>query len=507
MTDPLSATVSVHGLTKRYGTSTVLDHVSLAVATGEIRALLGGNGAGKSTLIKILSGVVRADAGWVGVGGVPTVVASPRDASAAGIATLHQELAIVPGLSVAENVLLGRPTPHRLGCVRWGTVNARARELFALLGQDIDVRQDAARLSPVAKTMTAIARALSLDARLLILDEPTASLTDQETSQLFTAVRNLAASGVGVLYVSHRLDEIVSLCGTFSVLRNGQLVADGAVAQTSPDALITAMAGRSFDALFPPRASVPAGAPRLVARGLVGKVVRDADLDLATGEIVGIAGLAGSGRSELLRLVAGAQRKHRGSITVDGRPLTRGSLPEAQAAGVALVPQERRSDGLVPDTIERNVNLTRLRALSWGGAAVARRRSSAHARENADRLDVVRQSLRQQVLTLSGGNQQKILLAKFLALDPSVLLLDEPTRGVDVGTKAEIYSLLRSLAETGTAVCVVSSELSELIGLCDRIVVLQDGAKVADLSAAGLTEEGLLNACYGRVPVVIERCS
>ena len=233
----------------------------------------------------------------------------------------------------------------------------------------------------------------------------------------------------------------------------------------------------------------------------------DADLDLATGEIVGIAGLAGSGRSELLRLVAGAQRKHRGSITVDGRPLTRGSLPEAQAAGVALVPQERRSDGLVPDTIERNVNLTRLRALSWGGAAVARRRSSAHARENADRLDVVRQSLRQQVLTLSGGNQQKILLAKFLALDPSVLLLDEPTRGVDVGTKAEIYSLLRSLAETGTAVCVVSSELSELIGLCDRIVVLQDGAKVADLSAAGLTEEGLLNACYGRVPVVIERCS
>lgn len=494
-------TLRIEGLTKRFGGVTVLSDVDLEVRTGEVRALLGENGAGKSTLIRILSGALAADGGRVLLDGVEAHLGDPRQAMRLGVATVHQELSVVPGLTVAENVLLGHAPPQVLGKIRWKPVNERARALLASLGQDLDVRADVESLSAVGKTMVALARALSHEARVLVLDEPTASLTDAETSQLFAAVRRLTAHGVAVLYVSHRLDEVAALCDTYTVLRNGVKVAEGAMAAADVTGLITSMAGRPVDTIFPERATVAADAPAVLhAEALHGRKLRDVSFDVRAGEVVGIAGLAGSGRSEVVRLLAGAQPARRSRMRLHGRPHAPRSVAEAQRAGVALVPQERRAEGLVPDTVERNANLTTLRRHTRGGFVVAGARSRHHAHGLAELLRVRRHSMDQQVLTLSGGNQQKVVLAKYLALGPSVLLLDEPTRGVDVGTKSEIYHLVRQRAAEGAGVVVVSSELPELLGLCDRIVVLHEGRSMGVVDAATTTEDELLQRCYGRTP-------
>ncbi len=485
------------GLTKSYGGVTVLDRVDLALRRGEVRALLGENGAGKSTLIKILSGVVTPDAAEIEIDGEPVAIGSPRDALVAGVATLHQELSIVPGLSVAENVLLGQPMPTVLGKVRWRTLEARARRLFEDLGADVDVTADVASLSPVGRTLTALARALSHDSRILILDEPTAALTDSEVTLLFDAIRRMRDAGVAVLYVSHRLEEVMDICDTFTVLRNGVLVAEGDVADATVDGLVTSMAGRPIEAIFPPRISSP-GDVVLEVRGLTGPRIRDVDLEVRRGEVVGIAGLAGSGRSEILRVLAGAQPRHGGEVLLDGRRLDSTSVRGAHRRGVALVPQERRSDGLVPASIERNANITTVRRHAHGATVMSRRRSRRHATGLADRLDLRYRDLGQEILTLSGGNQQKVVLAKFLALHPELLLLDEPTRGVDVATKSQIYHLIEDRAAAGGSVLMVSSELPELLGLAHRIVVMHEGRVVETFDAATTDEHDLLLACYGR---------
>ncbi len=484
-------------LTKSYGGVTVLDHVDIALAPGEVRALLGENGAGKSTLIKILSGVVRPDSADVRLDGDIADVSGPREAMASGIATLHQELSIVPGLSVAENVLLGQKTPTRFGKVRWRELARRAEELFAQLGHPMDVRRDVESLSPVGRTMTALARALSQDSRLLILDEPTAALTDAETTLLFAAMRRLSSQGVSILYVSHRLAEVIEVCDTFTVLRNGQLVATGDVADVTIDELITHMAGRPIEAIFPPRLSVP-GKVVLSVEGLRGPTVEGVSFDVAEGEVFGIAGLAGAGRSEILRLLAGAQPRHAGRVTLRGRDLDPSHIRAGHRRGVAMVPQERRTDGLVPASIERNANITTVAKQARGGVVMSRRRAHDHAEGLADDLDLRYRSLGQQILTLSGGNQQKVVLAKFLALDPGLLLLDEPTRGVDVATKSQIYHLIEDRAAAGASVIMVSSELPELLGLAHRIAVMHEGHLTGIFDATATTETELLHACYGR---------
>lgn len=490
--------LAVRGLTKSYGDARVLDAVDLHVGAGEVHALLGENGAGKSTLIKIIAGVVTPDAGHVAVAGRELAFGSPQAAMEIGVSTLFQELATVGGLSVAENVLLGRPTPSRLGVVDWAAMNAAARELFATLGQDIDVTQDADKLSPVGKTMTALARALSQESRLLILDEPTAALTDAETSQLFAAIRRLQDRGVAVVYVSHRLDEVFGIASRYSVLRNGQKVDEGHLGDTNVDGVIAAMAGRPIEAVFP-RWEPADGDVRLSVDGLTGRRIREASLVLHSGEVLGVAGLAGSGRSELLRLIGGASRPHAGAMKLDGARFDPRSVGRAQSMGVALVPPERRSQALVPDSVERNLNTTTIGQQAIGGMLVSRRRERAHAQALWTSLDVRARSLDQDVLTLSGGNQQKVVLAKYLALKPRVLLLDEPTRGVDMTTKTQIYGLIREQAATGCAVLVVSSELIELIGLCDRILVLHEGRVAGRFEHGAATEEELLHVCYGRV--------
>jgi ABC-type sugar transport system ATPase subunit len=487
----------VSGLTKSYGDARVLDAVDLEVAPGEVHALLGENGAGKSTLIKIVSGVVTPDAGTVEVDGQALHFGSPQAAMRIGVATLFQELSTVGGLSVAENVLLGRPTPSRLGVVRWGDLNDRARSLFEALGQDIDVTQDADRLSPVGKTMTALARALSQQSRLLILDEPTAALTDAETSQLFAAIARLQEQGIGVVYVSHRLEEVFDIADRYSVLRNGQKVDAGDLHETSPEGVIAAMAGRPIEAVFPQWEAAP-GEVALTARGLDGRRVRGVSLELRAGEVLGVAGLAGSGRSELLRLLAGAASPRAGELALDGAAYEPASVGHAQALGVALVPPERRSQALFPDSVERNLNASTIDRQASARFVASRRREREHAQRLWDELDVRARSLDQAALTLSGGNQQKVVLARFLALQPRVLLLDEPTRGVDMTTKTQIYALIRRLAEAGTAVLVVSSELVELIGLCDGILVMHEGRIEGHFGRGEATEEALLRVCYGR---------
>lgn len=498
VTDRVATPVLVaEGLSRAYGEALVLDDVSIAIPAGEVHALLGENGAGKSTFIKIVSGVVVPDRGRVRVAGRELTFGSPHAAQAIGVSTLFQELATVPGLSVAENVFLGRPVPSRLGIVRWGELERAARAIFDGLGHPIDVRQDVERLSPVERTMTALARALSLDARLLILDEPTAALTERETSELFAAIGRLRERGVAILYVSHRLEEVFALADRYTILRNGRVVAQGAVAETTVPAVITAMAGRPIDAVFPHW--TPASGPAvLVAEGIGGARVRDLSIEVRAGEVTGIAGLAGAGRSEVLRILGGASRPRSGRMMLDGEPYAPGSPGAAHAAGVALVPQERRSQALLPDTAERNLNATTIDRHAFGGIVASPARERAHATDRWEELGVRGHGIDQAVLTLSGGNQQKVVLAMSLAPAPRVILLDEPTRGVDVTTKAEIYRLIRERAAAGCAVLVVSSELPELLGLCDRIVVLHEGRVAGRFDHGTVTEEELLHVCYGR---------
>jgi ABC-type sugar transport system ATPase subunit len=488
--------LSVRGLRKSYGDAVVLRDLDLNVEPGEVHALLGENGAGKSTLIKIIAGVVTPDRGRVSVAGRALPFGSPQASMSAGVSTVFQELATVGGLSVAENVFLGHPIPARLGIVRWRSLDDAARALFARLGQEIDVRQDADRLTPVQRTMTALARALALESPLLVLDEPTAALTDAETSELFEVIGRLTARGVAVLYVSHRLGEVFRIADRFTVLRNGEAVAAGPMREASLEAVIGAMAGRPLDAVFPvwqPRA----GDVVLEARDLAGRRLRGVDVELRRGEAVGIAGLAGSGRSELARLLAGASQRQSGSLRLRGRPYRPRSIAEAQRLGVVLVPQERRDEALIPGSVEGNLNATTIGAHSVVPGVVSRRRERAHAERLRQDLDVRTRSLDQDVMTLSGGNQQKVVLARFLALRPGVLLLDEPTRGVDVSTKSQIYAFVRERAASGCAVMVVSSELPELLGLCDRIVVLHEGRVTGTFDHGGASEASLLRACYG----------
>ncbi|CAN5857967.1 sugar ABC transporter ATP-binding protein [soil metagenome] len=496
--DGLSPVVlSVEGVAKSYGDARVLAIDDLQVRAGEVHALLGENGAGKSTLTKIVAGVVTPDRGRVTLAGRTLRLGSPRAAMTSGVSTLFQELATVPGLTVAENVFLGRAVPSRWGVVRWAALERAANELFEGLGQSIDVRLDVERLSAVERTMTALARALSQESRLLVLDEPTAALTEAETTEVFAVIRRLRSRGVAILYVSHRLEEVFSIADRYTVLRNGRRVSGGDVRDTTVSNVIASMAGRPIDAVFPSWTSAP-GAVLLEVDGLTGRQISDVSLVVRAGEVLGIAGLAGSGRSELLRILVGASPSRAGRILLEGRPFAPGSPGKAHRNGVALVPQERRSQGLIPDTVERNLNASTIDRHALGSLLMRPRRERSHARSLWQEFHLRGRGPHQDVLTLSGGNQQKVVLARTVALRPRLLLLDEPTRGVDVSTKSEIYRLIRAQAAAGRAVIIVSSELPEIMGLSDRIIVLHEGRVSGRVDRGALTEEGLLHLCYGR---------
>ncbi|MGO1770446.1 MAG: sugar ABC transporter ATP-binding protein [Microbacterium sp.] len=489
--------LDVHGITKHFDGVQALGGVDLEVRPGEIHALLGENGAGKSTLIKVITGVHRQDSGQVYVGGVRSEFADVRSANRAGVVALYQELSIIPTISVAENIALAEGPPSTAGVVRWSEMRRRAQRQLDRLGQRIPLGALAGDLSPVKQTMVSVARALSIDARVLILDEPTASLTDTEIEDLFEVLRRLRADGVAIVYVSHRLEEVFEICDRLTVMRNGETIVTQEVAESSIDSVIATMVGRKQDDLYPERGTATDEIV-LTVDGLSGKRVRDASFTARRGEVIGIGGLAGSGRSELLRLLAGAQKRTGGQVSVDGRSFRGRGVGQALAAGIALVPEERRSQGVILSSgIDENISVPNLKTISPGGI-VSNRRLRDLAKAGMRDLKVKASSVRQPVGQLSGGNQQKVVLAKMLARNPTVLLMDEPTRGIDVGTKVEIYRLIRGLAAQGTTVVFVSSEIPELIGLSDRILVMHECRIAGELEAATADEELILTHAYGR---------
>jgi len=475
-----------------------LSGAKLSVRKGEIHALLGENGAGKSTLVKVLTGLYTPDSGTIVQNGSDVEFANVRVANRAGIVALYQELSIIPSISVAENIMLGEQTPNRGGLVQWKTLRRGAQEQLDRLNQKIPLGELAGELSPVQQTMVAFARALATNAQVLILDEPTASLTDTEIKDLFAVLRKLRDQGVAIVYVSHRLEEVFELCDRLTIMRNGETIITKNVADSNIDEVISTMVGRAAGELYPERGTATSTVALTVEK-VDGRKVKDISFTAHKGEVLGIGGLAGSGRSELLRILAGAQKHTAGTITVGDKTLRPSpGVSRALEAGIALVPEERRSQGVILSaTIQDNIALANIPGVSSFGLVSGARIVDITRRGMLD-LQIKARGPRQPVGELSGGNQQKVVLAKMLARKPKVLLMDEPTRGIDVGTKAEIYRLIRELAAGGTTIIAVSSELPELMGMSDRIIIMHEGQISGEVQAATATEEILLAYCYGK---------
>jgi ribose transport system ATP-binding protein len=487
--------LSVRGIVKSFPGVRALDGVDLDVEPGEVHCLLGQNGAGKSTLIKVLSGAHRPDSGELTWAGERVELGSPVDALRLGIATMYQELDLVPGLSVADNIFLGHERA-RFGFTRISQARAEAARLMARLGHpDIRPSTEVGKLSAAGQQLVSMARALAHDARLLVMDEPTAALAGEEVDNLFRIVGELTADGVAVVYISHRLEELRRIGHRVTVLKDGRTVGTGLDAAATPTAdLVALMAGRKVETVFGPRHDGHARPEIALEVEHLSREGEFADVSFTVhaGEVVGIAGLVGSGRSELLETIFGARKADRGTVTVQGKPLGPG-VRAAVKAGVGLAPEERKSQGLLLDLpVVHNVTLASLGRYAKLGFT-ERGRELDDAGASLRRLDLRPADPRRIVRTLSGGNQQKAVLARWLVRGCRVLLLDEPTRGVDVGARAELYRLIDELAATGVAIVLVSSEIPEVLGLSDRVLVLREGRVLADRRSAGLTEAEVLD--------------
>ncbi|MFJ1647858.1 sugar ABC transporter ATP-binding protein [Streptomyces sp. NPDC088258] len=489
--------LALKDVSKSFGAVRALRDVSLRLFPGEAHALAGENGAGKSTLIKTLAGVHRPDSGEVLLDGSPVVFHGPADARDAGIAVIYQEPTLFPDLSIAENIFMGRQPRRALGRIDHAAVRQTTEALMRRLGVELAPDRPARGLSIADQQIVEIAKALSFDARVLVMDEPTAALTGSETARLFSVVRTLRAEGVAVLFISHRLEEIFALCQRVTTLRDGRLISSRPLAGLTEDDLVRSMVGRDLGELYPKQRTT-VGETALSVRRLTREgVFHDISFEVRRGEIVALAGLVGAGRSEVAQAVFGVDRADAGQVVVDGRALPAGSPTAAMDAGLALVPEDRRQRGLVMDmSIERNIALTGLDRLGRGGL-VRRALERGRAADWAVRLQLKYNRLADPVGVLSGGNQQKVVLAKWLATEPAVLIVDEPTRGIDVGTKAEVHRLLSALAAEGLAVLMISSDLPEVLGMADRVLVMREGRLTAEIPRAGATEETVMAAATG----------
>ncbi len=490
------ALLEMRGIVKEFPGVRALDGVDLVVRAGEVHCLLGQNGAGKSTLIKVLSGAHDVDEGTILWEGEPVTFANPQAALATGIATIYQELDLIDGLSVADNIYLGHENA-RGGITRDGDMNRSARELLHRLGHpEIRPTREVGSLSAAGKQIVSMARALSRNARVIVMDEPSAVLDPDEVDGLFRVVDDLRASGAAIIYISHRLEEIRRIGDRLTVLKDGRTVASDLPARDTPTSeLITLMTGRTVSSVFPRRTTpLPDEAPLLMVDGIsrAGEF-SDVSFGVRAGEIIGIAGLVGAGRSEILETIYGARRASHGTVSVDGHALRNGSVPAAVTAGLGLCPEERKSQGLVlDDAVYRNISLASLdRFAQYGISREGAERKAAH--QAARSVDVRPDDPNRIIRTLSGGNQQKVVLARWLLRSCKVLLLDEPTRGVDVGARAEIYALIRELADSGVALVVVSSDIEEVLGLSDRVLVVADGRVVHDGPSDAIDPSGVLD--------------
>ena len=493
----MESILQVRGLSKSFPGVRALDAVDFTVRAGEIHALMGENGAGKSTLIKVLTGVYPRDAGTTELDGKAIQPRSPREAEACGISTVYQEVNLIPHLSVAENICLGRQ-PTRFGAIRWGLIRERARAALARLDVDIDVSRQLSSCSIAIQQMVALARALDISAKVLILDEPTSSLDEQEVEELFTVMRKLRGEGMGIVFVTHFLEQVYAVTDRITVLRNGRLVGEYETANLSRLQLVGHMIGKDLEEVkaLHQRPAAPApqtDRPFLAAVGAGRKgTIHPIDLAIHPGEVVGLAGLLGSGRSEVARLLFGIDPADRGEIRIAGKPVRLNHPRAAIRHRIAFTAENRKTDGIIPNLSVRENIILALQASrgTW------KRLPPARQLELADRfiraLAIKTPGPEQLIRNLSGGNQQKVLLARWLATEPRLFILDEPTRGIDVGAKAEIEKLIEKLRADGLAVLFISSELEEVVRTSQRVIVLKDRRKIAELTGADITESSVM---------------
>ena len=438
-----------------------LKNVDFDLKSGEVHALLGENGAGKSTLIKVLGGIYRAEEGKIVIQGKETLINSVADARETGISIIHQEIMLVPNMTIAENIFMGREPTTRSGGVNYRRMNTEAQALIDGFGMNIDASRKVATLSIAQQQMVEIVKAISAKAKIVVMDEPTSSLTDTEVEHLFALIKQLKAQNIGIIYISHKLEELFRICDRITVMRDGERVGTVSTEKTNRNELIKMMVGRTLDEYYI-HTERPLGDRVLEAKHIRGKSVKDGSFFLRKGEILGFAGLIGSGRSELMKSMIGIEKRTGGEVYVGGKPVMLNGISDALKVGVALVPEEEK-------IIDQYV----------------------------DAMSIKASSSRQRVGNLSGGNQQKVLIGKWLASHPQILILDEPTRGVDVGAKAEIYAIINALSEQGVSIIMISSELPEIIGMCDRIYVMSGGRVTGELNRGAFSQETIMNYATG----------
>lgn len=499
--EPVVPRLRLEHITKTYPGVRAVNDVTLEAYPGEVLALVGENGAGKTTLMNILSGAVQPDTGVIWLDGQPVKVDNPRSALDLGISMIHQELALIPQLDAARNMFLGREPRRRTAVfVDWKRLEAEAARELQELGIDLPLNVPVSELSVAQQQLVEIAKALSLQARIIILDEPTSSLSDKEAEALYRLIRDLKSRGVTLIFVSHRMEEVFAVSDRVAIMRDGSLVAVSATSETTPEQVVRAMVGRELQDYYSKRMSTQAGEVVLEVRHLRrGREVRDVSFVLRRGEIVGMAGLVGAGRSNVARILFGIDRPEAGEILLEGKPVELKSPQDAIERGVGYVPEDRKAQGLfLAQSVRSNLGVILYRSLSRL-SFVKFSKIGQLATDMSRRLNIRTPSLRQKVRYLSGGNQQKVLIARWLELNPKVLILDEPTRGVDVGAKAEIHALIGELAAQGKAILMISSELPEVLGVSDRVLVMHEGRIVAEFSREEATQDKVMEAATGQL--------
>jgi simple sugar transport system ATP-binding protein len=501
---PDPALLEIRGLTKSFPGVKALQGVDFTVRRGEVHGLMGENGAGKSTLIKLLTGVYSRDGGTIRFGGREIFPGRPRDAEALGISTVYQEVNLIPHLSIAENICLGRQ-PTRFGMIRWRAMARRATAALARVDVKVDVDQPLSACSIAIQQMVAIARALDISAKLLVLDEPTSSLDEKEVEQLFAVIRKLRTEGFGIVLVTHFLDQVYAISDRITILRDGKLVGEFETAKLPRAELVSRMIGKALSEM--PPAQHPSAAesrqgqpqPLLELRnfGRTGSI-NAMNMSVAKGEVVGLAGLLGSGRTETARLIFGIDKPQTGEMLLEGERRTFTSPQQAIRAGLAFTPEDRKREGIIPHlSIRENISLA-LQARQGAMRSISRKEQAVIADKFIKLLGISTPSAEQLVMNLSGGNQQKVLLARWLATHPKLLILDEPTRGIDVGAKAEILKLVQSLRDEGMAILFISSELEEVVRDSQRVIVLRDRTKVGELTGSQITEHAIMHTIAGQ---------
>ncbi len=489
----------MRGIGKSFPGVRALSDVSLTLNSGEVLALVGENGAGKSTLMKILAGAQLADTGTIAIDGKPVHIASPHDAEALGIGMIYQEFSLVPQLTAMENIVLGAE-PTRGLFLDAAAARTRARTIVEELGMDLPLDEPASRLSVGAQQLIEIAKALSKHARIIVMDEPTAALTDREIDALFALIARLKANGAGIIYISHRMEELPKIADRVTVLRDGSAIETRPTSEFPPNEIIRAMVGRPLDAHFPDLPAVPTHAPAMLdVQHLIRRpMVNDVSFSVRAGEIVGLAGLVGAGRTEIVRAIAGADVPDSGTIHVGGELIRIRSPHDGIVAGIAFITEDRKSQGLVLGmSVAENITLAHLSQFVNREMLIDEKREESAAETMAQELRVRTPSLEQRVRNLSGGNQQKVVLAKWLLGKARVFLFDEPTRGIDVGAKTEIYGLMLNLIKNGAAIVMVSSELPEVLGMSHRVLAVRDGRIVREFSRSEATPDAVIAAATG----------